>query len=202
MTHTPTEEQSAAIAHCTSRDHPNLMLNALAGTGKSATLKLIDKASKIHPALYLVFNKRNATEAVESGEFRSTTVIKTFNACGHGIWAGHIASKIVLDKSKSRTLWRKLIDDMTKAEANEAWREYGVVMDGIEKAKALGYVPKACKLPHTSLIDQHNLHHAMDEVPNDIASELIDDILVDSIKSAYNGLIDFEHQMCRIVGRL
>ena len=85
----PTPEQSAAIDHCADPSHPNLMLNAYAGTGKSATLKLIDKASKIHPALYLVFNKRNADEARASGAFRSTTVVKTFNALGHGIWAGH-----------------------------------------------------------------------------------------------------------------
>ena len=171
------------------------MINALAGTGKSATLKLIDQASKIHPALYLVFNKRNADEAKASGEFRSTTVVKTFNALGHGIWAGAIAPKITLDKSKSRTLWRQTVESMTKAEANLAWREYSVVMDGIEKAKSLGYVPKACKLPHKALIDQHHLHLAMDERPNDIASELIDDILIESIKAAYGGLIDFNDQI-------
>jgi superfamily I DNA/RNA helicase len=195
MPHNPTEEQQAAIEHCRAIDHPNLMLNAYAGTGKSATLKMIDKASRIHPALYLVFAKRNAEEAVASGEFRSTTVVKTFNACGHGIWAGHIKDKIVLDKAKSRTLWRQMVDQMTKAEASEAWLEYHVVMDGLEKAKSLGYVPKACKLPHKALIDQHHFHCAMDERPNDVASEIIDDILVESIKAAYSGLIDFNDQI-------
>jgi superfamily I DNA/RNA helicase len=195
MTQTPTEEQQSAIEHCAQASHPNLMLNALAGTGKSATLKMIDKASKIHPALYLVFNKRNADEAKASEGFRSTTTIKTFNACGHGIWAGYVSTKLVLDKAKSRTIWRRLVDDMTKTEATAAWREYHVVMEGLEKAKALGYVPRGCKLPHQSLIDQIGLHHAMDEIPNDIASELIDDILLESIKSAYGGLIDFNDQI-------
>ena len=195
MTHLPTEEQSAAITHCAKPDHSNLMLNALAGTGKSATLKMIDKASKIHPALYLVFNKRNADEAKASEGFRSTTTIKTFNACGHGIWAGAIKDKLVLDKAKSRTLWKAEVDSMTKAEAGAAWREYYVVMDGLEKAKSLGYVPKACKLPHKSLINQHHFHLAMDERPNDIASEIIDDILIESIKRAYGGLIDFNDQI-------
>ena len=195
MTHLPTEEQSAAITHCADPTHANLMLNALAGTGKSATLKMIDKASKIHPALYLVFNKRNADEAKASQGFRSTTTIKTFNACGHGIWAGAIKDKLVLDKVKSRTLWRAEVDAMTKAEASEAWREYHVVMDGLEKAKSLGYVPKSCKLPHKALIDQHAFHLAMDERPNEVASEIIDDILIESIKAAYNGVIDFNDQI-------
>jgi DNA helicase-2/ATP-dependent DNA helicase PcrA len=193
--HSPTPEQLAAIDHCRDPNHSNLMLNALAGSGKSATLKLIDKASKIHPALYLVFNKRNADEAKASGEFRSTTVVKTFNALGHGIWAGAIAPKLVLDKSKSRTLWRQEVESMTKAEAAAAWPEYSVVMDGIEKAKSLGYVPKSCKLPHKSLIDATGLHNAMDERPNAMASELIDDLLVESIKCAYSGIIDFNDQI-------
>ena len=129
------------------------MINALAGTGKSATLKLIDRANKIRPALYLVFNKRNADEAKASGAFVDTTVIKTFNALGHGIWRTAITQNLTLDKSKSRTLWREMIDTMSRPDANEAWREYHVVMDGLEKAKALGYVPKSIKYAHTSLID-------------------------------------------------
>lgn len=192
---TPTQEQISAISHCTPSDHPNLMLNALAGTGKSATLKMIDRASKIKPALYLVFNKRNAEEAKASGGFADTTTIKTFNAMGHGIWAGKCAHKLVLDKSKSRTLWRQHVEDLTRTDATDAWREYHVVMDGLEKAKALGYVPPACKLPHTALIDRHQLHLAMDERPNEYASELLDTILNESITRAYSGLIDFNDQI-------
>ena len=59
----PTEEQ-AAIIHAATSTSDNLMLNALAGTGKSSTLKMIDRAIKTKPALYLVFNRRNAYEAL------------------------------------------------------------------------------------------------------------------------------------------
>ena len=194
----PTEEQSAILDHCTGTDYPNLMINALAGTGKSATLKLIDQASRIRPAMYLVFNKRNQLEAIEAqkaGDFASTTTIKTFNGLGHGIWAGACAHKLVLDKAKSRTLWRQMIDAMKRPEANEAWREYHVVMDGLEKAKALGYVPKSVKFPHKALIDRPSLHLAMDERPNDTAADLIDDLLQESITAAYRGIIDFNDQI-------
>ncbi len=194
----PTSEQSAILDHCTGTTYPNLMINALAGTGKSATLKLIDQASKIRPAMYLVFNKRNQLEALEAqkaGDFASTTTIKTFNGLGHGIWAGACAHKLVLDKAKSRTLWRAMIDTMKRPEANEAWREYHVVMDGLEKAKALGYVPKSVKFPHKALIDHLSLHLAMDERPNDTAADLIDDVLTESILQAYRGIIDFNDQI-------
>ena len=197
MTHTPTPEQLAILSHTTGTDYPNLMINALAGTGKSATLKLVDKASRIHPALYLVFNRRNADEAIaaqKAGEFRSTTVIKTFNGLGHGIWAKVVGS-ITLDKQKTRTIWREMTDEMSRGDAAFAWTNYGVVLDGIEKAKAHGYVPTTCKLPHQSLITAAELSHAMDERPTEDAMELIDALLTRSIKKAYDGIIDFNDQI-------
>jgi superfamily I DNA/RNA helicase len=68
-------------------------------------------------------------------------------------------------------------------------------MDGIEKAKALGYVPKSVKFAHTSLIDRQHLHLAMDERPNEYAGELIDQLLTTSIVRAYAGIIDFNDQI-------
>lgn len=191
----PTPEQSAILDHCSGTDYPNLMVNALAGTGKSATLKMIDRVNKTKPALYLVFNKRNAEEAKKSGEFSDTTVIKTFNALGHGIWANAITKPINLDKSKMRTLWREMVEDLTRTNANDAWRAYHVVMDGLEKAKSLGYVPTDCVRAHRSLIDRHTLHHAMDERPDEYAASLIDELLSESINRAYAGLIDFNDQI-------
>lgn len=194
----PTPEQDAILTHCTGTAYPNLMINALAGTGKSTTLKLIDRANKIKPALYLVFAKRNQLEAIEAqkaGEFASTTAIKTFNGIGHGIWANNITANIVLDKQKSRTIWRHMVDDMKRADANEAWRHYSVVMDGVEKAKALGYVPADCNRAAEPLIDADSLVHAMDERPTPEAMELIDDLLLTSIAKAYSGIIDFNDQI-------
>jgi hypothetical protein len=197
MPHSPTPEQQSILDHCTGTDYPNLMINALAGTGKSATLKLIDRASRIKPALYLVFAKRNQLDAItaqKAGEFASTTAIKTFNGLGHGIWQGKVGP-LTLDKAKSRTLWRTLVDDLKRPAANEAWRHYSVVMDGLEKAKAIGYVPAECKLPHTALATASDLASAMDERPTPDAQDLIDDLLTTSIVAAYRGHIDFNDQI-------
>ncbi len=195
--HKATDEQATTLDHCRGTTYPNLMINALAGTGKSATLKMIDRASKIKPALYLVFNKRNQLEAIaaqKAGEFHETTSIKTFNGLGHGIWARAIAHPIALDKSKSRTLWRELVDGLSRGDASEAWRNYQVVMDGMEKSKALGYIPADVKVAQ-SLITSNDLSHAMDERPNEYAKELIDQLLRESIRRAYLGLIDFNDQI-------
>ncbi len=192
----PTPEQTSILdAEASTKDA--LMINALAGTGKSATLKMIDRQSRTRPALYLVFNKRNQLDAIagqKAGEFNDTTMIKTFNGLGHGIWAKAITHPITLDKSKSRTLWRELVDGLTRGDASAAWREYTVVMDGMEKAKAHGYVPRDIKIAK-GLISSTDLSHHMDESPNEYAQELIDQLLRESIKRAYAGLIDFNDQI-------
>lgn len=194
---TPTDEQQD-ILDADKASNANLMLNALAGTGKSATLKMLDTAhTKSESRLYLVFAKRNQLEAVadqQAGLFHPLTSIKTFNGLGHGIWAKGIAHPIALDKSKSRTLWREMVDRFSRSDASDAWKCYSVVMDGIEKAKALGYVPSDVKRVEP-LITRSELHNAMDETPDEYAAELIDQLLRESIRRAYLGLIDFNDQI-------
>jgi superfamily I DNA/RNA helicase len=193
----PTQEQQD-ILDADRSSNANLMINALAGTGKSATLKLLDMAhTKSEARLYLVFAKRNQLEAVadqKAGAFSALTSIKTFNGLGHGIWAKAIAHPIALDKTKSRTLFRELVDGLNRTDASDAWKSYQVIMDGVEKAKALGYVPTDVKRV-SPLISRTDLHHAMDETPNEYAAELIDQLLRESIRRAYLGLIDFNDQI-------
>jgi ATP-dependent DNA helicase UvrD/PcrA len=193
---TPTDEQLAILD--ADRAGGNLMINALAGTGKSATLKLLDKAHrKTESRLYLVFAKRNQLEAIEAqkaGEFDDRTIIKTFNGLGHGVWAKEILSPINLDKQKNRTLWRLMLDEMSRDDVSDAWRVYSVVMDGWEKAKALGYIPKGIKIG-TPLIDRTTFHNSMDERPSEYAADLIDQMLRESIRRAYEGHIDFNDQI-------
>lgn len=193
----PTQEQQD-ILDADASTTSNLMINALAGTGKSATLKLLDRAhSGKRPVLYLVFNKRNQLEAVadqKAGAFHATTSIKTFNGLGHGIWAQAIAHPIALDKSKSRTLWREMVEGFNRSDASDAWKAYQVVMDGVEKAKANGYVPADVKRV-SSLITRTDLISCMDERPDEYALQLIDQLLRESIRRAYLGLIDFNDQI-------
>lgn len=192
--HSPTAEQQAIItAACDSKD--NLMLNALAGTGKSSTLKMIDRAIRTKPALYLVFNRRNADEATKSGEFADTTTIRTFNSLGHRIWAAYCAGKVVLDARKTNTLFKEQVDALTKAEAKVWWSYYQVISDGVSKAKAIGYVPEGVYPAAKRLANATALHSAMDEAPDEHAQEIIDTLLTESIRRAYRGLIDYNDQI-------
>lgn len=83
MSLSPTMEQSAILEHEAQKDAPALMINALAGTGKSATLKMIDRVHKVRPALYLVFNRRNADEAIKAqkaNEFAYVIITRSQNS--------------------------------------------------------------------------------------------------------------------------
>jgi len=90
----PTTEQFAILdAFTNGRDH--LMINALAGTGKTATIKLLELAADgidLRPALYLVFNKANAEKAEykpkatpeqKARRMLGSTTVRTLNSFLH-----------------------------------------------------------------------------------------------------------------------
>lgn len=169
------------------------MLNALAGTGKTSTLEMLEGVVKQKPILYLVFNKRNADEATQ--RMSSTTTVRTFNSLGHRIWAATTGKSPSLDTKKTYNIFRSIVDE-TKGEASKAiWGCYDQVKHSVEMAKATGYVPEGSIGINKSLISQSGFHSTLDEEPDDLVSELTDTILRKSITQAYEGKIDYNDQV-------
>lgn len=189
----PTEEQSSILSAI--RDGSvNLAVNALAGTGKTTTLELIEHASKVRPILYLAFNKKIADEAKE--RMLSTTSVRTFNSLGHRIWAqaqgGH---NLRLDPKKTQVLLRAFIDEIPKSDREAIWASFWEVTHAVGLAKGLGYVPEG-KFPNAKrLISQGDFHRRLDESPDDLTADLIDAILTRSINAAFKGNIDYNDQV-------
>jgi DNA helicase-2/ATP-dependent DNA helicase PcrA len=196
----PTTEQEAILDAVTKTDS-NLIINALAGTGKTSTLRLIDRALPASlPCLYLAFNKRIVQEALEpddSGDskFRTLTAIRTFNSLGHRIWADSIGPSLSLNTRKTSDLFKLAISEFSKEDQKIAWEDYSLIADGVNKAKALGYVPEGKYEKAKRLISRSDFIQRMDEEPSDYAVDLIDEILLLSIRSAYSGQIDFNDQI-------
>lgn len=186
-----TDEQVAILD--AAKGQGNLMLNALAGCGKTSTLEAIDKITKEKPALYLVFNKRNADDAVD--RMLSTTTVRTFNALGHRIWADSITSRPKLETKKTYLIFKSLADEVKGDAARAIWDAYDEVRRGVEMAKALGYVPDGVYPNATRLISQTALHSHLDEEPDDLVSDLLDAVLKTSIKQSYEGTIDYNDQI-------
>ena len=202
----PTDEQCFILDQIRS-SQSNLQINAFAGTGKSATLKMIDDLMpESLLSLYLVFNKRNAEEAIDSNEFRPLietenrrpvrgTKIQTLNGCGHGIWAQKAQDKISLDKDKTKKLFYTHLQTFTKPSQDEAWEEWSNVKQGVELSKALGYLPEGNYPNAARLCTWSAVNDACDEPLSPLAKELVDEILLVSVKTAIKGFIDFNDQV-------
>lgn len=190
--HHHTDEQ-LDVLNAATMTPSNLMLNALAGCGKTSTLEAIERAVPKGPILYLVFNKKNADEATE--RMLSTTTVRTFNSLGHRIWAQSQSKNLKLNAKKSGDILREIISEVPKRDATELWASYHSVISGVALAKALGYVPEG-KYPNAKRLIARNLFHKMlEERPDDLTADLIDAVLGRSIKASYDGLIDYNDQI-------
>ena len=193
MSHAPTDEQASILSLAASTD-ANLMLNALAGAGKTSTLEMIEKVVPKKPILYLCFNKKIADDA--SKRMASTTTVRTFNSLGHRIWAASLGSKrITLDPRKSQNLFKGIIDETPRRDQGPLWDSYWNVIHGVGLAKALGYIPEGKYPGAKRLISQSAFHSSLEETPDDLTADLIDAVLFRSIQAAYAGNIDYNDQV-------
>lgn len=187
-----TEEQEIILSTA-STTPGNIMMNALAGTGKTSTLELIEKAVRAKPVLYLCFNKRNAKEA--EARMLSTTTVRTFNSLGHRIWSKSCGKNLTMDFKKTQTILRAIIEESPKSARNVIWEVFYDVVDAVARAKAIGYVPEG-KYPNAKrLCTQAAFHASLESRPDDLVSDLIDAVLTTSIKASYDGCIDFNDQI-------
>jgi hypothetical protein len=189
----PTDEQSAILAHRSG----NLMIEALAGTGKSSICRMIDLADP-QPHIYLVFNKVNQLEAeADQAEslWRPTTLIKTFNGLGHGSWASATGKRLAISKNKLSDIAKSLASDLTKGQREAFWDCWDAIRNGVEMAKAIGYIPQRHANAAKRLAGPAELSAIMDETPDDQILGWIDDLLTISISQAYAGVIDFNDQL-------
>jgi DNA helicase II / ATP-dependent DNA helicase PcrA len=187
----PTEEQIEILlsAECT---QSNLMISAFAGCGKTSTLEATAQAVKQKAILYLTFNKRNAVEA--EARMPPSTTVRTFNSMGHRIWADSQGKRLTVESNKCRNIYKDIIDKSPKDTRDALWHIYSDVLSGCALAKALGYLPDGFS-KGTTILTQSAFHLMLDEVPDDLTSDLIDTVLRRSIKQSFEGLIDYNDQV-------
>jgi DNA helicase II / ATP-dependent DNA helicase PcrA len=197
----PTSEQTAIIS--AARDTTfNLTLNALAGTGKSTTLRMIEREVPAKPILYLAFNKRivdeiafNSKAPSDAKRMTSTTTVRTFNSLGHRMWAQYLNGNLTLNSKKSSDILREVINELPKKEQAPLWDSFWEVISGVSLAKALGYVPEGKFENAKRLISQSAFHARLEERPDDLIADLIDLVLTRSIAAAFKRTIDYNDQV-------
>jgi len=187
----PTDEQFHIIDLIRFQDN-NLQINALAGTGKTTTLEMVQSASKRQPALCLAFNRRIADEMER--RFPSSTTVRTFNGCGHRAWQKQVGNLKVDDK-KMGTLLKQETEGF-KGDDKKAVREAFLdILKAVSLAKSLGYVPEGKFPTARRLITKDALHASLETRPGPLEASLIDSLLFRSIQASFERWIDFNDQV-------
>lgn len=145
----PTSEQ-IAIAEAAAGSS-NLMIKALAGTGKTSTLEYIAPLLQAPSILALAFNVKIKTEL--SSRLPSTIDVKTLNGLGYGAWFSFFKQRYNVDGRKTFQLSRAFEQQNRIRLSKE---EYGDISDLIAAAKALGFVPKGAPFNPKNPIIQDN----------------------------------------------
>lgn len=201
---TPTPEQ-LTILSTTNSTSSNLTINALAGTGKSSTLRMIERTCKTAPILYLAFNRKivhdieykpGASPTVAAKRMTSTTSVRTFNSLGHRIWGDAIGKRqLTLDSKKVPDLLGTFINEQPRTSRGPLWNNFWAIVSAVAQAKSLGYAPHSTEWPSHTLCTRPVFHSLLDETPDDLTANAIDTILLRSIAAAYAGRIDFNDQV-------
>lgn len=197
----PTPEQ-ALIIDAAGHTGDNILINALAGTGKTSTLELIHGVLTKAPILYLAFNKRVVEEMEKRLEARLSTnprlpamAIRTFNSLGHRIWAKANAKNLKVDPKKINNIFKSLVSQAPKDVQSTFWEVYWDVVHAVRLGKALGYIPEGKYTHVRALLSRTDFHRSLEERPDALTAALIDAVLAESIRLAYTGLIDFDDQV-------
>jgi len=187
----PTPQQQAVLDFAASSPD-NLMIQSRAGTGKTTMLEMLDGVLK-GPNLLVCFNKSVADEAQK--RMKPATTVKTLNSIGHSIWAGASGHRLSLAKDKQRDIFRALVDAAPRNDQSAMWERYDLVMQGVNLARAIGYVPSMNSLVHKRIATFEELTDVLDETPDDHTHSLIDDVLSTSIAQGHKGIVDFNDQL-------
>lgn len=192
MTLPLTPEQAAILAHDTSRP---LQVVAYAGTGKSTTIGLLDRASPPSPRLYLAFNKHIVAEMKdeENPRLAPTTDCRTINSLGARVFSSMISPRVLINKKKTTEIFKEVIKPFSKDIINELWESYDEIRAAYDLCKAYGYLPTSHPKAAASLATQTDVSLASDgPVPH---WDVVDSMLVLSIRRAFAGDIDFNDQL-------
>lgn len=131
----PTEEQEE-IRRSTRESGASLMIDALAGTGKTTTLELAGKEIK-GPALALAFNKSIAVELAK--RFAPNFETKTMNGFGHGALARMLPG--VRLTIESRKLGKIVTEEAKRAGTETSQDDWEDIKNLAVKAQTAGLKP-------------------------------------------------------------
>jgi len=189
--HTATQEQADIIEFALNSSE-NILINALAGAAKTSTLRFLCKYMPLEPTLSVAFNKRIADEMTKvlPGHVKAATM----NSVGHRVWGAAVGKRLTLETKKNYNLVKAEIDKMSRADRMAAYEIFSDITKALSTAKTQGYVPKGAP-GGRSLATEEDFFGGLEEAPDDWFIGIVNTCLIEGIKQAYAGLIDFDDQI-------
>lgn len=187
----PTNEQQAIID--AARSPASLMVNALAGTGKTTTLTMLAQALPKEPTLALAFNKKIKEELEK--RFPPHFTVMTLNGLGHRAWSFTINKKqMLLDDKKVSKLTTEALKNFP--ESKGAWAQ---IRSAVVHAMGLGLVPSKFEHAKGFIADTpDNWSQINDEYDLGLSAgelKLARAVLIESIEAGFKGHISFDDQI-------
>jgi hypothetical protein len=191
----PTPEQQAILSAVKS-SKDSMMINAMAGTGKTSTLVMIANALLPQPALALAFNTSIKKELEK--RFPPFFKVMTLNGLGHLAWMRALGrdKKVTLDERKLGRLVTQVFKDFQYQGNEDAWSSIRTL---VSKAMQAGIVPAS--RPHKgfrpdtpeqwAMLADENWLVDMGETEIGLARE----ILTRSVAEGFEGTISFDDQI-------
>lgn len=188
----PTPEQQAILDQV-AFGPPNVQIIAYAGCGKTTTLELIDDVLPTAPRLIVAFNKRIAD--VLQKRMAPTTECRTLNSLGYRVWNKTITDRIAVDPKKTLNAFKSYIADKSPGDRSYLWSFYDDIRAAVDMAKAVGYIPIGAPHNERSLTHAREFFEGMFPYLTAQARIAVDELLYDSIRLAYKGVLDFNDQL-------
>lgn len=192
----PTEPQQAIIDFIRSSPDTNLMVDARAGAAKTSTIVMAAQfiGSEFSP-LAVAFNKKIADEL--STRLPPWFQCRTLNALGHQAWSQARGKRLIVDADKLYKLTKSIVPPTGDRDDDS----FTNVLTLARTAKSIGLVPNNSPMKVKGLVpdepdswDDLIFLKGLQDV-DDTQILQAKDVLAASIKSAFNGEIDFDDQI-------
>lgn len=197
MNFEPTQEQLNCVTHAV-ETMDNILVQALAGAAKTATIVLMSKALPDVEILCLAFNKKIAVEM--NDRLPSNCRSSTLNALGHRIWGDAIGKRLNINTKKMYTITSDVINALPSAAQESAWKGFKEILSTVKEAKSAGYIPEEVletrkKNRPNPLMDSFEFYEICEFKLADWEQNLVDAILCNSIEQSFDGEMDFDDQI-------
>lgn len=188
---TPTPEQAAIIAAASQPQ--SLMVNALAGTGKTTTLVMLAKALGPQPALALAFNKKIKEELEK--RFPSNFTVMTMNGLGHRAWSQAInKKKMLIDANKIGRITTEALRPFPDSKS-----QWASIRTLVTMAMQRGLVPSHFQHAKSIIPDTpatwEQLDYELDANLTADERKLARRVLIESIEEGLKGCISYDDQI-------